>query len=93
MRGFGVVFTPSVACKRFAFACKRNILTGIEKKNHCSFQLDACQHSDDFHSIQFLGRLFQFLHRAKRMVDMVVDELTHWDVDLYVGSLGRSDLN
>ena len=51
MRGFGVVFTPPVAYKGIAIACKGNTLTlGKRRKNHCSSQFHACHHfSDDFH--------------------------------------------
>ena len=40
--GFGVVFTPPVAHKGIAIACKRNTLTMGLQENHFSSQLDAC---------------------------------------------------
>ena len=49
MRGFDVVFTPPVAYKGIAIACKRNTLTlGLQEK--LSFtQLDVCDREEDCH--------------------------------------------
>ena len=49
MRGFGVVFTPPVAYKGIAIACKRNTLTLRKKKNYRSHHLDVCDHEEDCH--------------------------------------------
>ena len=49
MRVLGVVFTPAIASKGIAMACKRNTLT-LGLKRHFSSQLHACHYfSDDFH--------------------------------------------
>ena len=49
MRGFGVVFTHTVACKGIAIACKRNTLTlGLQEK-YCSPHLEVSDHEEDCH--------------------------------------------
>ena len=96
MRGFGVVFTLSVAHNGIAIACKRNTWTlGFKRKltvhpnsvpatifsddfHHDEDELDEAAERYHFHPI-FLCRISQFFHRAKRMVDLVVVELAHWD--------------
>ena len=78
MRGFDELLTPPVAYKRIAITSERNTLTlGSKKKKLCSSQLHACHQmisttskmslmklQKGTISIQFRGRLFQFLHRA-----------------------------
>ena len=88
MRGFGVVFTPPVAYKGIASACRRNTLTmGLKEKRYRSLYHDACHHEDCCHpeeeeladGFEVLGRHAPSLHRAQRMVDLVAVELAHWD--------------